>query len=100
MDLVLSSRIEKLNKKLMHLLSEQAIQMFEAQIPKLAQHAFAQARLRALALGGRVMEVANGHLVETNADGSVHVIRKSSPSTSVGVGTKRYRKMNKKEISA
>ena len=80
-------------------LSEQAIQVLEANIPRLAQHAFAQARLKALALGGKVMEVANGHLVETNADGSVLFIRKTAPSFPVGIGIKRLRKMNKKEIS-
>jgi hypothetical protein len=84
----------------MKLLSEHALQVLEAHIPRLAQHAFAHARFKALTLGGKVTEVANGHLVETNADGSARVIRKISPSTSVGIGTKRYRKMNKKEISA
>jgi hypothetical protein len=80
-------------------LSEQAIQVLEANIPRLAQHAFAQARLKALTLGGKVIEVANGHLVETNADGSGRVIRKTAPSFPVGLGSKRLRKMNKKEIS-
>jgi hypothetical protein len=80
-------------------LSEQAIQVLEANIPRLAQHAFAQARLKALTLGGKVIEVANGHLVETNADGSGRVIRKTAPSFPVGIGSKRLRKMNKKEIS-
>lgn len=80
-------------------LSEQAIQVLEAKIPRLAQLAYAQARLKALTLGGKVMEVVNGHLVETNADGSVRVIRKTAPSFAVGVGSKRLRKINRKEIS-
>lgn len=63
----------------------------EVQIPALASRAFQHARDQALALGGSVLEVREGLLVRTFADGSQQIIRSLPPLVPVRIGLKRRR---------
>ena len=79
--------------KPMHTLSEQAMQVLEANIPKMAQDAFTHAYLNALTQSGKVLQAMNGQLIEMSAEGSVRVIRAIAPPIQVKLGTKRTRKL-------
>ena len=46
---------------------------------------------QALTINGKVMEARHGKLVETTAEGAVHVIRSIAKPTPVRVGEKRVR---------
>ncbi len=73
-------------------LSEKALQTLEASIPKMAQAAFSQAHLNALAVSGKVLQATNGQLVELSAEGSVRFIKTIAPPFKVQAGVKRMRK--------
>lgn len=73
------------------LMSEESMQRMEARIPELAGSAFKLAYWQALTISGKVMEARNGELVETTAEGAVHVIRSIAKPTSVRLGEKRVR---------
>ena len=73
-------------------LSEQAMCTFEENIPKMAQAAFERARLNALTVSGKVLQVLNGQLVELSAEGDIRVIKDLQPSIKVKAGTKLVRK--------
>ncbi len=72
-------------------LSEKSMQIMEARIPELAGHAFNRAYYQALTTSGKVLEVVNGVLVETTADGEHRVIRRLTAPTSVVPGSKKVR---------
>ena len=74
-------------------LSEQAMCTLEENIPKMAQAAFERARLNALTVSGKVLQVLNGQLVELSAEGDIRVIKDIQPSIKVQVGTKLVRKL-------
>ncbi len=74
-------------------LSEEVLESLETRIPQLAQAAFSQAHLKALAHSGKVLQVSDGRLVELSAEGSVRVIKSVGPSFKVQAGTKRVRKV-------
>ena len=59
-------------------LSEQAMQLLERNIPELAGGAFQRAYQLALSSDGKVLEAVNGQLVETSADGTQRVVKKLS----------------------
>lgn len=69
-------------------LSEEALQAIEAQIPKLAEAAFARAELSALAAGGRVLKSSQGQLIEIDAEGTVRVLKDMPPGVQVHIGQK------------
>lgn len=71
--------------------SEEALTSLQSRIPDMAQAAFSQAHLKALATSGKVLQVSNGQLVELSAEGSVRVIKTLAPSLKVRVGSKRFR---------
>jgi hypothetical protein len=73
-------------------LSEQAMCTLEENIPKMAQAAFERARLNALTVSGKVLQVLNGQLVELSAEGDIRVIKDIQPSIKVKAGTKLIRK--------
>jgi len=73
-------------------LSEQAMCTLEENIPLMAQAAFELARLNALTVSGKVLEVFNGQLVELSAEGDIRVIKAIQPSFKVKAGTKLDRK--------
>lgn len=70
-------------------LSEQAMQLLERNIPELAGGAFQRAYQLALSSDGKVLKAVNGQLVETSADGTQRVIKKLSRPIPVVPGTKR-----------
>lgn len=70
-------------------LSEQAMQLLELNIPELAGGAFQRAYQLALSSDGKVLEAVNGQLVETSADGTQRVVKKLSRPIPVVPGTKR-----------
>jgi hypothetical protein len=72
--------------------SEKALASLETRIPQMAQAAFSQAHLKALAVSGKVLQVSGGRLVELSAEGSVRVIKSVEPSFRVQAGVKRVRK--------
>ncbi len=72
--------------------SEEALTSLESRIPDMAQAAFSQAHLKALATSGKVLQVANGQLVELSAEGSVRVLKTLAPSFRVQAGVKLVRK--------
>ena len=76
-----------------NLLSEKALESLEARIPEMAQVAFLQAQLNALAVSGKVLQASNGQLVELSAEGSVRFIKAIEPPFKVPVGVKRKRKL-------
>jgi hypothetical protein len=73
--------------------SEEVLQSLEARIPKMAQAAFSQAHLKALAHSGKVLQVTDGRLVELSAEGLVRVVKSVEPSFRVQTGVKRVRKV-------
>lgn len=75
--------------------SEKALESLETRIPQMAQAAFSQANLKALAVSGKVLQVSNGRLVELSAEGSVRVIKSVEPSFRVQAGVKRVRKVTR-----
>lgn len=75
--------------------SEKALDSLETRIPQMAQAAFSQANLKALAVSGKVLQVSNGRLVELSAEGSVRVIKSVEPSFRVQAGVKRVRKVTR-----
>lgn len=72
----------------MKALNEKAMQTLENQIPNLAEGAVRQAYVQALASGSTVIEVVDGQLVETRADGSFTVLQKLATPTKIKLGTK------------
>lgn len=72
----------------MKALNEKAMQTLENQIPNLAEGAVRQAYVQALASGSTVIEVVDGQLVETRADGSFTVLQKLATPTKIKPGTK------------
>lgn len=75
--------------------SEKAQESLESRIPQMAQAAFSQAHLKALAVSGKVLQVSGGRLVELSAEGSVRVIKSVEPSFRVQAGIKRIRKVTR-----
>ena len=75
--------------------SEKALESLEIRIPQMAQAAFSQAHLKALAVSGKVLQVSGGRLVELSAEGSVRVIKSVEPSFRVQAGVKRVRKVTR-----
>jgi hypothetical protein len=69
-------------------LTEEAMNVLEAGIPKLAQAAFQRAHYQALTSSGKVMRAVNGQLVETHADGTEKVLRTIQSPLKVTLGTK------------
>lgn len=72
-------------------MSEESMQHLEAQIPELAGSAVKRAYLQALTTTGKVVEARNGQLVETNAEGTVRILRSIAKPFAVTIGTKRVR---------
>ncbi|MDR3413631.1 MAG: hypothetical protein P4L87_22200 [Formivibrio sp.] len=72
-------------------LSEKAMQRMEKSIPELAGGAFKRAYHHALSTSGKVVEAANGKLVETSVDGTQRVIKSLPAPTPVQLGAKRIR---------
>ena len=72
-------------------LSEQAMQRLENNIPELAGQAVKRAYFEALTTSGRVIEAVNGKLVETTVEGQQRVIRNLTQPVSIAIGTKRIR---------
>ena len=72
-------------------LSEESMQHMEAQIPELAGSAVKRAYFQALTTTGKVVEARNGQLVETNAEGTVRILRSIAKPFAVTIGTKRVR---------
>lgn len=70
------------------LLSEAALTALEAQIPAMAERAFAQAELHALATGGKVLKARAGKVVEINAEGQERVIKEIAPPVRVPAGSR------------
>lgn len=70
-------------------LSEESMLALEQQIPLLASGAVAQAKVRALAAGQKVLVVRDGWLVEESADGSVRRLRQIPAGHKVTPGTHR-----------
>lgn len=67
------------------------MQRMEAQIPELACSAVKRAYLQALTTTGKVVEARNGQLVETNAEGTVRILRSIAKPLAITIGTKRVR---------
>ena len=65
-------------------------------IPLLAAAAFARARERALAISGHVLEVHEGNLVETFADGTRRIIRALPAPIAINAGARRRRIMSQR----
>jgi len=72
-------------------LSEKSMQIMEALIPELAGHAVHRAYYQALTTSGKVLEAANGFLIETTVEGEYKKIRKLPAPTAVVPGSKRVR---------
>lgn len=73
------------------ILSEQAMQRLESNIPELAGQAVKRAYFEALTTSGRVIEAVNGQLVETTVEGQQRVIRNLTQPVSIAIGAKRIR---------
>ena len=67
-------------------LSEEAMSFQEKHIPELAEGAFKQAFLSALASGNSVLISKNGNLVEVFPDGNEKIIKKLPRPTPVDLG--------------
>ncbi|AZC38291.1 hypothetical protein [Pseudomonas chlororaphis] len=67
-------------------LSDDLMSRLENKIPVMAEGAINTAYINALAAGRSVMEVVNGMLVETTADGKHKVIRVAKPKHKVTQG--------------
>lgn len=74
-----------------NVLSEQAMQRLESNIPELAGQAVKRAYFEALTTSGRVIEAVNGKLVETTVEGQQRVIRSLAKPVSIAIGAKRTR---------
>jgi len=74
-----------------NVLNEKAMQRMESSIPELASGAFKRAYHHALSTSGKVVEAANGKLVETSVDGSERVIKPLPASIPVQIGARRVR---------
>lgn len=72
----------------MNSLDEKSMQVLENNIPKLAEGAVRQAYVQALATGSSVIEVVDGKLVETQADGTFKVLQTIAAGTPVKPGSK------------
>ncbi len=72
-------------------LSEKAMLAMEAHIPELAGNAVKQAYYQALTTSGKVLEVVDGSLVETFAEGGQRLIRDLPAPVAVVPGSKRVR---------
>lgn len=68
-------------------LNEEALQLLEQEIPKLAQGATKQAYVEALASGNSVIKVVKNQLVEYFADGTFKVLKNMQPSIKVETGS-------------
>ena len=87
---VVSSKGKKVkNMPRKTVLSEQAMQRLERNIPELAGGAFLRAYQLALSLEGKVLEAVNGQLVETSADGTQRFVKELRQPIPVVPGTKR-----------
>lgn len=67
-------------------LSDDLVSRLEGKIPAMAEGAINTAYINALAAGRSVMEVMDGMLVETTADGNHKVIRVAKPKHKVTLG--------------
>lgn len=67
-------------------LSDDLVSRLEGKIPVMAEGAINTAYINALAAGRSVLEVMNGMLVETTADGKHKVIRMAKPKHKVTLG--------------
>ena len=72
--------------KAKRVLSDDLVSRLEDKIPVMAEGAINTAYINALAAGRSVMEVMNGMLVETTADGQHKVIRVAKPKHKVTQG--------------
>lgn len=72
--------------KAKRVLSDDLVSRLEDKIPVMAEGAINTAYINALAAGHSVMEVVNGMLVETTADGKHKVIRVAKPKHKVTQG--------------
>lgn len=72
--------------KAKRVLSDDLVSRLEDKIPVMAEGAINTAYINALAAGRIVMEVVNGMLVETTADGKQKVIRVAKPKHKVTQG--------------
>jgi hypothetical protein len=77
---------------MMKKLTEKAMSKQENRIPKLAENAVKQARLRTLASGRSVIEAVDGNLIESRPDGTFKVIRSLAAPIPVTPGQTRIRK--------
>ncbi|WP_431033405.1 hypothetical protein [Pseudomonas yamanorum] len=73
--------------KAKRVLSDDLVSRLEDKIPIMAEGAINTAYINALAGGSSVMEVVNGMLVETTADGKHKVIRVAKPKHKVTQGS-------------
>lgn len=62
------------------MLSDELVSRLEQKIPDMAKGAIKAAYINTLAAGLNVMEIRDGMLVQTTADGQHKVIRGASPS--------------------
>ncbi|WP_058545189.1 MULTISPECIES: hypothetical protein [Pseudomonas] len=69
--------------KVNQMLSDELVSRLEEKIPAMAKGAIKTAYINMLAAGLSVMEVRNGMLVETTADGQHKVIRVAKPKHKV-----------------
>ncbi|MNG25439.1 hypothetical protein D3C84_1102950 [compost metagenome] len=67
-------------------LSDELVNLLEDKIPVMAEGAVNTAYINALVAGRSVMEVVDGMLVETTADGKRKVIRAAKPRHKVAQG--------------
>ena len=72
--------------KAKRVLSDDLVSRLEDKIPVMAEGAINTAYINGLAAGRSVMEVMNGMLVETTADGKHKVIRVAKPKHKVTLG--------------
>ncbi|MGF6317860.1 hypothetical protein [Pseudomonas frederiksbergensis] len=69
-----------------HMLCDELVSRLEDKIPAMAKGAINAAYINMLAAGLSVMEVLDGMLVETTADGQHKVIRVAKPKHKVALG--------------
>ena len=69
---------------------DKVIDYLEQFIPELAQGAFLQDYVNALAAGLSVMVCDNGFIYEVFPDGSRKVVKAIEPETPVKIGSRRY----------
>jgi hypothetical protein len=68
-------------------LSDDLLSRLEDKIPVMAECAVNTAYINALAAGSSVLEVVDGQLVETTADGQHRLIRQAKPKHKVTLGS-------------